>query len=416
VAAGVVVSFAGQPGEEARWPTWRGAGRDGKSRETGLLKAWPEGGPKLLWRAAECGQGFSSVAVAGGLIYTAGDVDGRSCVVALGLDGKLKWRAPNGPAWRVPRSTGWAGSFDGTRATPTFDDGRVYHLSALGRLGCFDAKTGRELWAVDVTKRFRARRPIWGYAESVLIDGEKLYVYPGGSEGYMVALDRKTGKVVWANKTIGRRAAYGSAVLVADGGVRQLITLTATAAIGVDAETGKLLWTHRHVNRHKDNVNTPIYHKGSVFICSGYERGGELLKLTYGKGRVGIARIWANRRFNNLHGGVILHDGRLYGDTDRGSRWLGVDFKSGETVWQGKGVGNGCATFADGMLYCLGHRGTMALAKPSAAGLRIVSRFRVPKGGRNAFWARPVVCGGRLYVRHAARLYAYDVSAKKPTR
>ncbi len=271
--AGALVSFAGQPGEEARWPTWRGAGRDGKSRETGLLKAWPEGGPKLLWRAAECGQGFRSVAGAGGLIYTAGDLDGRSCVVALDLDGKLKWRAPNGPAWRVPRSTGWAGSFDGTRATPTFDDGRVYHLSALGRLGCFDAKTGRELWAVDVTKRFGGRRPIWGYAESVLIDGEKLYVYPGGSEGYMAALDRKTGKVVWANKTIGQRAAYGSAVLVADGGVRQLITLTATAAIGVDAETGKLLWTHRHVNRHKDNVNTPIYHKGSVVICSGYERG-----------------------------------------------------------------------------------------------------------------------------------------------
>lgn len=224
-------SWAADETQNANWPEWRGPSRDDISTETGLLKQWPEGGPQLLWAASGCGQGFSSVTIADGLIYTAGNFDDETFVVALGLNGKLKWKSLNGRRWTVPPQK-WAKNTDGARATPTVNDGLVYHLNALGRLAAFDAKTGEESWALDIPQKFNSKVPMWGCSESVLIDRNNVICYPGGSKGCMVALNKKTGKLVWVNTDIGDPPANCSPILIEDHGIRQIITMTTVAVLG----------------------------------------------------------------------------------------------------------------------------------------------------------------------------------------
>jgi len=198
-------SALGEP--KHQWPSFHGPNRDNKSTETGLLKKWPEGGPKLLWTASGLGRGYSCVTVAGGLIYTAGMLDKQTHVFALDLDGREKWRRLNGPSWETTmrHAIGYAGS----RATPTYDDGWLYHASERGQLTAFDARTGQEHWRLDLFREFDAKVPSYGITESVLIDGDRLIICPGGKKGYIVCLDKRTGKTIWANTEIRDKLGYG---------------------------------------------------------------------------------------------------------------------------------------------------------------------------------------------------------------
>lgn len=410
LALAMISSGAGLAAAQT-WPQWHGPNRDNLSTETGLLRQWPEGGPRLIWAAAGCGKGYSSVAVTEQAIYTAGTSTDGTFVVAFDLAGKQKWRTLNGKQWAAPPKMTWAKGYDGARATPTVDEGLVYHLNETGRLTAFDAGNGRVVWSVDLPRQYGAEVPDYGYTESVLVDGRKLICYPGGTNGCMVALDKKTGSPLWVNKDIGDAAAFASAILAADLPAPQVITLTPPSIIGVDAGTGKLLWRHPFTNKRENNIPTPIYHKGYVFASTGYGAGSVLLKLEGNGTNASVTKVWAGAELDNVHGGVVLVDGFLYGASHEKPAWVCLDFATGRQRYRDPGVGMGSLTYADGMLYCLGERGTMGLVPCTPERYNTVGRFDVPKGGEGLYWAHPVVCGGRLYVRHADRLYAYDVKA-----
>jgi outer membrane protein assembly factor BamB len=123
-----LVVAAGLCAGAAEWPQFHGPRRDNVSTETGLLKEWPPDGPKQLWTAQGIGAGFSSVAIAGGLIYTTGNVGADTLITALDLDGKTQWTAANGPADKHDHP--------GTRSTPTIDGARLYHENSNGGLAC----------------------------------------------------------------------------------------------------------------------------------------------------------------------------------------------------------------------------------------------------------------------------------------
>jgi len=347
------------------------------------------------------------------MIYTAGSLEKQSYVLAFDLSGKLKWKTANGGQWKAEERMPWALSFDGARSTPTVDGETVYHLSDLGTLSAFDAQTGKVRWSLDLPTQFDAVVPGYGYAESVLIDGNHLICTPGGKKGFMVALDKRTGAVLWTNTEVTDRAAYASPILFTDQGIRQLVTLTEAAIIGVAAETGKLLWRYPFTNMRKNNIPTPIYQQGYVFASTGYGGGSVLLKLKVDAGKVSVSKVWANTLLDNIHGGVILRDGYLYGAANDKPAWVCLNFLTGEEVYREKGVGQGSLLYADGMLYCLGERGTMALVPCMPKNYLPVSQFDVPQGGSGLFWAHPVVCGGRLYIRHADKLYAYAISREQ---
>ncbi|KKL81255.1 hypothetical protein LCGC14_1996580, partial [marine sediment metagenome] len=246
--------------------------------------------------------------------------------------------------------------------------------------------------------------------DTVLIDGEKLICTPAGAKGFMVCLAKKTGKLIWANTEIAGSVGYCSPVIAEFGGFRQLLSMTSAALIGVDIKTGKLLWSAAHGNRRSNTATDPIFHKGYVFASSGYGKGSTVVKLKAGEGGIQAEQVWASKLMDNHHGGVVLLDGHLYGSGHQAKGWFCLDLLTGKQAW--KADGKGSLTYADGMLYRLEERGTMALVQATPAEQRIVSSFSVPSGGRGLHWAHPVVCDGRLYVRHADKLFAYDIRAK----
>jgi outer membrane protein assembly factor BamB len=380
------------------WPQWRGPNRDGVSHETGLLKKWPAEGPPKLWTAKGMGQGYASVAVANGLVYTAGNVGGETKIAAVDLDGNVRWQSGCGRAF--------AGQYAGSRGTPTIDGNKLYYETPNGEVSCLDARTGQKVWSVDIMQRFRGQNIGWALSESVLIDGNNVICSPGGPNAGVVALNKANGETVWACKELSDKPGYASPIVFDLQGVHQIVTMNSVAAVGIHAKTGKLLWRHEHRTNYDANIPTPIFYKGTVFIDSGYGKGGALLKLNPGDAR----QVWTTD-LDNHHGGIVLVDEHLYGSSQNG-KWMCVELRTGRTAYADGGVGKGSVTCADGMLYMLSEQGTMGLAPATPNGHTVVSRFRVPAGGSGEVWAHPVVCGGRLYIRHGDALHAFDIKAR----
>jgi outer membrane protein assembly factor BamB len=396
-----------QAGEDA-WPCFHGARRDNRSDETGLLTSWPEGGPKLLWSTAGIGHGYSSVAVAGGRIFTAGTIERQTHVVALDLDGKILWKRVNGESWQAAPEQNWAVPYDGARGTPTVDGDTVYHLSELGRLAALDVATGEERWQVNVLKTFEGERPKYGLSDSVLIQGERVICSPGGDKGYIVALEKKTGRTLWANAEIKDPVGYCSPVPAQMEGVEQIILLSGVRVFAVNVADGKLLWEYPYANGRQNNATDVIVRDGLVFVSSGYGKGSALLKPgKQADGTFKVEVVWSTQLMDCQIGGVVLVGEHLYGAGHESRGWFCLEFKTGKQAWQEPGKGS--LTYADERLYCLDEKGTMNLVVASPAKWESVGSFAVPKGGRGAFWAHPVVCGGRLYLRHSETLNTYQV-------
>ena len=249
------------------WPTWRGAARDGKSLDTGLVKEWPKEGPKLLWTFENAGKGYSSPALVGGKIYLTGSRNGKAEIICLDSGGKELWSAPIGEDTEKGYSTGWGA---GTRGAPTVSDGMVFAMSANGELSCFDTSDGKRIWSKDLVKDFGGAIPGWGYSESPLVDGAKVIVTPGGDKGAIVALDKKTGKELWRSKDLKDGAQYPSLVFAEVKGKRQYIQLFMNTLAGVDAENGEVLWKSAWPEGRTAVIPTPVYHEGNVYMTSGY--------------------------------------------------------------------------------------------------------------------------------------------------
>jgi outer membrane protein assembly factor BamB len=352
------------------------------------------------------GKGYSTVSIADGYLFTSGIDDQQTFVFAFDMDGKLLWKKPNGQAWETEMP--WAISYNGARSTPTYSEGVVYHLGELGRLAAFDSKSGSEVWSIELRDLFDAEIPEYGYSESVHIEGDRLYCCPAGKKGYMVCLDKHNGKLIWANTEIPGTVGFSSLIIFDHGGHRQISGLSSNSLFGVDLNTGKLLWQTEYENSRSNNVADPIYHKGYVFASSGYGKGSLLLRLNASGNGITPEKEWQTELMDNQHGGVILHDGYLYGAGQNARGWFCLDFQTGTQIWNTSGKGS--LTYADHMLYCLDERGIMTLVKATSEKYEAVSVFEVPDGGEGMHWAHPVVCGARLYIRHQDKLFAYDIS------
>lgn len=267
--------------EAADWPQWRGSNRDGICTETSLLRSWPEGGPKLLWEISGLGKGYSSLAIIDGRLYTMGDVPLESekvqCVLAYDLSTRRRlWTAKVGPTHS-----------DGPRCTPTIDDGLIYAIGTAGDIVCVDADTGKLYWRKNFQRNLGGgRNPGWKYSESPLVDSDKLLCTPGGRNAVIVALNKKTGELIWkcSMPDIGRKgkdeAGYSSIVVAQAGDIRQYVQLTNKGMIGVAAKDGTFLWGYNKIANRTANVSTPVVRGEYVFCSTAYSTGGALLKLT----------------------------------------------------------------------------------------------------------------------------------------
>ncbi|MHB1308118.1 MAG: PQQ-like beta-propeller repeat protein [Limisphaerales bacterium] len=390
------------------WPQWRGPNRDGISTETGLLKDWPAGGPPLVWKTTGLGAGFATVALVGDRIYTSGDIGSENFVIALNrADGQKVWSTKLGKAG----APGWGG-FAGVRGTPTVTGDHLYAIGQYGEIACFEAASGKEVWRKHFVDDFGGKLPEWGFSESALVDGDQVVATPGGPQGALVALDRKTGKLLWQSKDFTDEAHYSSIIQATIAGVPQYIQLTAASVVGISPKDGKVLW---RANRKGATavIPTPIYHDNHVYVTSGYGIGCNLFKISESGGTFSTEQVYANKVIKNHHGGVILLDGKVYGNGD--PLWVCQDLKTGKADWDTRAVGKGAIAYADGRFYLREEKkkgSNLVLIEATPTAYSEKGRFEQPDQSGKDAWAHPVIAGGMLYVRDQDVLLCYDVRAK----
>jgi outer membrane protein assembly factor BamB len=413
--AGAIALAAPAPPRAGEWPQWRGPNRDGLSRDTGLLSSWGPSGPPLAWKANGLGVGFSSVAVAGGRIYTMGDRGGVQSLVALAqADGRAVWSARVGPTWDD--------QMGGPRGTPTVDGDTVYAIGTEGDLVCVEAASGRERWRKSLPRDFGGRMmSMWKFSESPLVDGDRVVVTPGGPAAYMVALDKRTGRELWRTPAPpsgprGREGAgYSSVVVSSAGGVRQYVQLGGRGLLGVRASDGKLLWSYNRVANDVANIPTPIVKDDLVFASTGYQAGSVLLRLVASAGGVEAREVYflEARTLQNHHGGLVLVGDHVYGGHGHNRGFpIAVELATGKVAWGGDirnaGSGSAAVTYADGHLYFRYQNGIVMLIEATPAAYREKGSFTIPNVSQPS-WPHPVITGGKLYLREQDTLYVYDV-------
>jgi len=396
------------------WPQFNGPRGDNRSPDRDLLKNWPQAGPRLIGTYSGCGAGFSSVSLADGMIFTAGNFGADEKVVAMDLSGAPKWTAPNGKAWTSP----WGGS----RSTPTYNQGTVYQLGAFGRLAAFDARSGKEAWAVDLPRDGLSQG---GFAESVLIDGNNVLCMLGSREGFIVALDKKTGSRVWTCQA--KRfdhVSYVTPVLVQYGGKRLLIHASYRYLLAVDPENGKVLWQLQHNDEPHCSVvaSSPVWDNGRILMTFGYGAGTRAFQVS--PSGTEAKQVWKHDASGSEHGGAILDKGFLYTASNYvypGGTWSEriaregklycLDSATGAEKWASP-IGRCSVAWADGRLYCLDEFGKMSLIEASPEKCTIVGELTIPRKEKTYTLSHPVIIGGRLYIRHGDSLFVYDVKAK----
>ncbi len=411
VLAAWSTALAGSPGAAAGtgadWPQWRGPARNGCSADKGLLPEWPAGGPKLAFKARGIGAGYSSITTWRGRLFTMGDVGTGSKVLCMDATGKVLWTASVGKAG----APGWGG-FAGPRASVTIAGDLAYAVDQWGELVCVDT-SGKERWRKSYTKDFGAKRPEWGFSESPLVDGNRLIVTPGGPKGAVVALDRKTGRPLWASAGFTDGAQYSSINSAKIAGVPQYVQLTMESVVGIGVD-GKVLWRAPRKGE-TAVVPDPVVKGDLVYVTSGYGVGCNIFRVTAKGGKLSADEIHASKEMQIHHGGAVLVGDHVYGYSDN-KGWVCQEIATGKVAWREKDkLGKGCVSFADGRLYLRAEDGpgTVALIEASPEGWREHGRFDQPDRSNKNSWTHPVIAGGRLYLRDQDLLLCYDVQARK---
>jgi outer membrane protein assembly factor BamB len=392
------------------WPQWRGPDRTGISKETGLLKEWPAGGPKLIWQVKDVGDGFSTPSIVGERIYLLSNkgTDDEFVQALDAKDGKQVWSARIG---KVGPNTG--PQYPGARSTPTVDRQLLFALGSDGDLACLETATGKIRWQKSIRTDFGGKPGQWAYAESPLVDGDVLVCTPGGSEATIVALNKQTGDVIWKCAVPGGDpAGFASAVIGEVGGIRQYIQFLGKGLVGVEAKSGRLMWRYNKTSQGSMNIPTPIFHDGAVFSTS-TKTGAGLAQLKVEGENVTATEVFFTPKLANHVGGVVLVGDHVYGTT--GESLVCMDFKTGSIAWENRSVGKGSVCYADGCLYVHGEKGDVALVDATPDAYREKGRFALPDQpdrGKSQAWAHPVVANGRLYIRDLGTIWCYDVKAK----
>jgi hypothetical protein len=396
----------------ADWPQWRGPARDGISTETGWNKDWTAHPPAKLW-TANVGLGMSSPVVADGKVIMHGnDGSGTDHVIALdAAGGKELWRhsyacataahempiVPNGPG-----------------ATPTITGGLVYTLSREGDLHCLNLSDGKVVWQQQLVSTLGGKRPVYGYAQSVLADGGRLYIdlgSEGEKPGSTVALDAKSGAVIWRSPG-GGEAGYSAARLLERDGKRLLAMFKGGGMELLDPEQGQTLWTYRTTARDFCNATTPAFVGHRILVSNTGIQPAAL--LDWNPAEPGeVHPVWENKQFSLLFNSPIVTDESVFAFNEkrRGhDEFTCLDAATGEARWVSDAVKTGTFILADGHWIFLARDGEVILAPATKEGLKPGGRFQAVEG---KCYATPTLAGGRLFVRNnAGDLAVYGLSAR----
>jgi outer membrane protein assembly factor BamB len=395
----------------ADWPHWLGPNRNGSSPEKGLLTTWPKAGPKVLWKVPG-GDGYSTIAVAGGKAYTLVQRGKEELAICLDVkDGKELWKMPIAPSFKNQYG-------NGPRSTPTIEGDRVYVQSVSGPLVCLEAASGKIAWQHDLLKEFKAKNISWGLSASPTIDGDLVLAIPGAEGASVAAFNKKDGTLVW--KSGDDAASYASPMPVTIGGQRQIIFFTATALHAVAAKDGKQLWSVPWVIEFNVNICTPLLvGMDRLFVSTGEadeaNKGGCVMYQLKPDGPPGI--IWKSQGpksvMMNYWANSVLHDGRLYGMSGEFNKKIHlncVDAATGKLIWSKQNFGKAAVTLADGHLFLVTKKeGDLVLAAASPKGYEEKGRVTLLGDNRTA----ATISNGRLFLRDKQNILCLDIAGAK---
>ena len=396
VMAGSVM--AGENGEND-WSQWRGKDGRGISSETGLLQAWPEGGPKKLWETSAIGKGFSSPIIVNGEIYITGNIKKELMVLALNSDGSVKWKRPNGRAWTR--------AYPGSRASCNYSDGKLYNVGSFGRLLCMEAKSGKEIWSVRLVEKYKCRGEAWGLHDVVVIDGRAVYAAITAADALVVALDKKTGKEIWKTRnTTDDIYTYSSPILADVDGRKQVIWCGGVNAYGVDAKTGKLIWKFPNVYKGRMIATMPTFADGAVFVTNCHPNEGVTYRLDFKDGKA--RKTWQVDLGGDGSGGIVVRNGVIYGSRHHYKKgFVSLNAKTGKVLAHMKIAREAAVLYADSRLYCQESTGTISLLEARKDAFVVRGKLFIAKAKN--FLAHPVIAAGKLYLRYDKTLYCYDI-------
>ena len=386
--------------------SWRGKNHAGIFDGNNLLKSWPEAGPELVWSYESLGNGFGSPAITADRLYIQGEIDSMGYLFAFDLKGNLLWKKAYAPEW--------VKTYPGARSCPTVVDNLIYVCSGLGNLSCFDAKTGDKKWSVDLKADFQGEYTMHGHSEAPAIDGDKVFLVPGGKEHNVVALNRFTGKLIWSCKGVDERPAYNAPNIIQLKDRHVLVTFSAYALLGIDVQTGQLLWTHVQdnlpVEQHAlgmgdTHSNIVYYEDGFIYYVAG--DGNCAVKLKLSDDGTQITQVWRNNAFDDYMGGFVKLGNILYGGTTASKSFVAADAGTGE-ILNTLRLGSGTTVAAEGLVYYYTQTGKVNLINPHDGNPEVISTFRITQGTKEHF-AQPVIDRGLLYIRHGNVLMVYNI-------
>lgn len=392
----VLLATAG-PVESSDWAQWRGPKQDGISTERGILTAWPEDGPKVIWRA-KAGQGYSGMSIREGRLFTQYADSTHENLVCLDS-------ASGAEQWRVQIDSLYTNKFgNGSRSTPTIDGGVVYALSPYGKLFAVNAADGKLVWTVNLIETYQGRVPDWGVSTSPVVNGEQLIVNNCGSGGFgVIALKKTTGELIWKSES--PSDSYSTPLIVSIAGIEQALVFKADALISLSTKDGSRLWEYPWISNMGQSNATPVFIEPDKVFISSYSDGiSALLQVIADEGQFIASNFWQYNKMWNHHSTSVFIDGHIYGFHRDVLKCL--DVRTHEEKWVKRGFGHGTLVFADGHFFVQGEKGQLALIEASPSGYveKAITRVLGEK-----CWTVPTLVDGFLYVRDEASIVCLDV-------
>ena len=391
----------------ADWPQFLGPDRNGTTTDEGLAAAWPKEGPPVVWQK-KVGQGFAGPVVMAGQVILFHRVGDKEVIERLhAADGKQEWAFEYPSVYRDGYSSDY-----GPRAVPTIADGRVYTLGADGAIRCVDFKTGREIWSEEARLNFGAGKGFFGMAGSPLVEGDAVLLNIGGRDGAgVIALDRKTGKLLW--KATDQEADYSSPTTATIHGQRQALIFLREGLFGLDPENGRILYDFRWRARIHASVNAalPVVVGNRILLTSSYDTGDNLLEIDKDNQ---LKSVWSGDSFSSQYATPMHKDGYLYGLEGRHDSGVGtsprcVELGTGKVLWTQGGLKASGMIMAGEHLLVLTERGELIRMAATPDKAAITGRAQILGSGVRA---QPALSGGRLFARDPRRLVCVDLGGK----
>ena len=410
----LLVCICAIPAQGGDWPQFRGPDRDNISRETGMLRSWPAGGPKILWKIP-VSQGYAGAAIKGGRVYV-NDYDETKkahLVRCLSLEtGKDIWQ------WSYPVEI--RPNHGITRTVPSVGQNLVFSFDPKCRFHALDIKTGKLVWQKDLVKEYKATIPGWYAGQNPLLEGKQVLIATGG-DALVVAFDQATGKEIWRSPNPANDLMSHASLMPATiAGIRQFLYLTMNKVVGVSASDGRILWTSPFITKIAA-VPSPIsVGDGRVFVTSGYEAGSAMYQVEKGVSGFSARRLYelTSMQFNSEAHTPILYENHLFavGSKTRGRfTCLGLD---GKVVWQSpvdSSAPGGPRTFdlggfllADGLFFALdGRSGILRLFEASTQQYKELASAQILEG--EEIWGPMALSDGKLIIRDLNHMVCLQV-------